>query len=48
MYHFAKCVADDEKIEPLGATFLDGYRNCQIMDGIAESAKTGRWVKLTN
>jgi len=39
---------NDKPIEPLGATFLDGYMNCAIMDAIAESAATERWVHLND
>ncbi len=46
LYHFSKCVIDDEKVDPLGATFYDGYRNCLIMDGIMKSAKSGKWEIL--
>lgn len=45
-HHYLKCLSDDAPIGPQGATFLDGYRNCQIMDAIAESARTEKWVQV--
>jgi predicted dehydrogenase len=46
VYHLTDCIVNDKPIEPLGATFLDGYKNCAIMDAIAESAASERWVHL--
>lgn len=46
VYHLTDCIVNDKPIEPIGATFLDGYKNCAIMDAIAESALTERWVHL--
>jgi len=45
-HHFLTSIADDRSVGPQGATFHDGYRNCQIMDAIAESAKNERWVQV--
>ena len=39
MYHFLRALATDGNVEPLGATFLDGYRNSVILDGLKESAE---------
>ena len=47
MYHFLDALASGGKVEPLGATFVDGYRNSVILDGLKESAETGRKVYLT-
>lgn len=47
IYHFVKSIVADEKIEPIGATFEDGYRNNVIMDAILQSAETGRKVELS-
>ena len=44
--HFAKSIEGDSSVEPLGATFLDGYRNCVVMDSIIESSRSGRWVDI--
>lgn len=46
MYHFFKALAEDQPIDPIGATFVDGYRNSVILDGLKESAETGRKVYL--
>ncbi|MDA4121065.1 MAG: Gfo/Idh/MocA family oxidoreductase [Thaumarchaeota archaeon] len=46
--HFLECLVEDKSISPQGATFLDGYRNCLIMDAMVESAQTGRKVALGN
>ena len=48
LHHFADCVVNDRPVEPAGATFLDGYRNCLLMDAIIESAATERWVHIPN
>jgi predicted dehydrogenase len=47
MYHFLNALANDEEVGPIGATFEDGYRNSVILDGLKESAETGRKVYLT-
>lgn len=44
--HFLRCVSEGRPVSPEGATFLDGYRNCLIMDAIAESSRTERWVDV--
>ncbi len=46
VYHFLRAVTKLDDIAPLGATFLDGYRNSVILDGIRESAESGRRVYL--
>jgi predicted dehydrogenase len=45
-HHYLVCLSEGTPIGPQGATFLDGYRNCQIMDAIAESARSERWVQV--
>ncbi|HKW04955.1 MAG TPA: Gfo/Idh/MocA family oxidoreductase [Nitrososphaerales archaeon] len=45
--HLINCIADDMPVSPNGATFYDGYRNCRIMDGIAASAKSEKWVDVS-
>ncbi len=47
MHHFLTAVAGGGSVEPLGATFRDGYRNSVVLDGLAESSRTGRKVDLT-
>lgn len=46
IHHFVDCIAYDRKIEPAGATFLDGYKNCLMMDAIVKSAEEERWVNV--
>ncbi|MGI0078110.1 MAG: Gfo/Idh/MocA family protein [Nitrososphaerales archaeon] len=46
LYHYVNAIEKNSRIEPQGATFYDGYRNCLIMDSIMESARSGKWVKL--
>jgi predicted dehydrogenase len=46
LHHFIESVVKDRPVEPLGATFEDGYRIQVIMDGIMESARTGRKMEL--
>lgn len=46
LYHFLTALVNDEPIEPIGATFEDGYRNSVILDGLKESSETGRKVHL--
>jgi predicted dehydrogenase len=48
VHHFTDCIVNDKPVEPIGATFLDGYRNCLVMDAIAESASTERWVHVVD
>ncbi|HKM77089.1 MAG TPA: Gfo/Idh/MocA family oxidoreductase [Candidatus Bathyarchaeia archaeon] len=47
VYHFTDCIVNDKQVEPIGATFLDGYKNCLVMDAIIESAQQERWLKVT-
>ncbi|MGH2443023.1 MAG: Gfo/Idh/MocA family protein [Chloroflexota bacterium] len=47
VHHFLRAIAQDQPVAPLGATFLDGYRNAIVSDGILESARTGRRVVLS-
>ena len=46
VHHFADCIVNDKHVDPVGATFLDGYKNCLIMDAIVESASSERWVHV--
>jgi len=46
IYHFIKCIVDDESVSPLGATFHDGMMNNRIMDAILNSSEHGRWVSV--
>jgi hypothetical protein len=40
-------VANDIPLEPMTATFKDGYRNAVICDAILESAHTGEKKKIS-
>ena len=42
IYHFIDSVVNDKRIDPIGATFEDGYKNNVILDAIIESASTGK------
>lgn len=42
--HFLDCVAEDKPVEPLGATFEDGYKVAVIIDAIHRSAVEGKKV----
>ena len=48
VHHLADCIVNDKPVEPIGATFLDGYRNCLVMDAIVESASTERWIHVVD
>lgn len=44
--HYLECLVDGRSVSPQGASFLDGYKNCMIMDSMIESAKKGRRVEI--
>lgn len=44
--HFLDCVANDRTVNPLGATFEDGYKVSVIIEQINESAKQGKKLEL--
>jgi predicted dehydrogenase len=44
--HFVERLAEDRPVGPEGASFLDGYKVCSVLDAIAESNRTGRWSVL--
>jgi len=44
--HFLDAIANDHEVQPLGASFEDGYRNALVCDAILESARDGRRVEL--
>jgi predicted dehydrogenase len=46
VYHFLSAIAGGTPVDPVGATFLDGYRNSVVLDGIKLSAQTGQKVHL--
>lgn len=45
--HFLDSIVNDRPVDPVGATFEDGYRAAVVCDGIVESARTSRQVDLT-
>ncbi len=44
--HFFSAILGKGKVEPYGATFVDGYRNNVICDAIEKSSKSGRAVDI--
>lgn len=42
--HMLDCIVNDRDVAPIGADFLDGYRNSVICDAIVESAESKRQV----
>lgn len=46
VHHLCNCIVNDKIVEPDGASFDDGYKNCVLMDAIIESSKDERWVHL--
>ena len=46
IHHFIDAIVNDKKIEPYGASFEDGYKNCVIVDAILKSAKEGKRITI--
>lgn len=46
IYHLMDCIANDKKIEPLGATFYDGWKCDEICEAISVSSDEEKWVSL--
>lgn len=44
--HFFRAIVGGTDVDPIGATFVDGYRNAVICDAIVESAQGGRMVDI--
>lgn len=44
--HFFDAIVNEKPIDPIGATFLDGYKNAVISDAILESAQGGRQIDI--
>ena len=44
--HYIECLAEDKPLDPIGATFHDGYKAMLILDAIAESNRTEKWVRV--
>lgn len=46
MYNMANAIINDAKLDPLAATFEDGYKNAVICDAILESSEAGKKVDI--
>ena len=44
--HFLSSVESGASVEPIGASFYDGYLTCLINDKIIESSEEKRWLKV--
>lgn len=44
--HFFDAIVNNKPVDPLGATFEDGYRNAVIGDAIIASSESGRMVDI--
>jgi predicted dehydrogenase len=44
--HFFRAIVSDTPVDPIGATFVDGYKNAVICDAIVRSSDTGRMVDI--
>ena len=45
-HHFFDAIVNNKPVDPLGATFEDGYRNAVIGDAVLASAESGRMVDI--
>lgn len=45
-HHFFDAIVNNKPVDPLGATFEDGYRNAVIGDAVLASADSGRMVDI--
>ncbi len=45
-YNIVNSIVNNKSLEPMAATFKDGYRNAVICDAIIKSAETGRKEKI--
>jgi predicted dehydrogenase len=45
--HFLNCVEKSQSVEPLGASFYDGYITALICDELISSASDGRWHEVS-
>jgi predicted dehydrogenase len=46
IYHFIDAVVNDKRVDPIGATFEDGYKNNVILDAIIQSTLTGKKIPI--
>ena len=44
--HFFDAIVNNKPVDPVGATFLDGYKNAVICDAILQSAESGHIVDV--
>ena len=44
--HFLRCIALNEDVEPMGASFEDGYKSIDIIDSLRKSAEQNKTVTL--
>ncbi len=44
--HLLECIVNDKPVEPLGASFLDGYKTAVVCDSILKSAIEKRQVEI--
>lgn len=44
--HYLERLVEGKSVAPEAATFLDGYRNCLVMDSMVASARTGKRVDI--
>src|SRR5687768_9697669 len=45
-HHFFDCIVNNKPVDPVGASFVDGYRNAVICDAIVNSSESGRMVDI--
>jgi len=46
LHHFLDCVVNDKPVEPLGASFQDGYRVQVVIEAINQSSAKGKRVEI--
>ena len=46
LHHLLQAIAGQGKVEPLAASFQDGYANALLCDALLRAARTGRQVRL--
>jgi predicted dehydrogenase len=44
--HLLDCIVNDKPVDPIGATFADGYQAARICDAILQSAESGERLEL--
>ncbi|MCB0115126.1 MAG: Gfo/Idh/MocA family oxidoreductase, partial [Caldilineaceae bacterium] len=46
IHHLLDCIVNDKEVSPIGADFVDGYKNAVICDAILQSAAERRQVDV--